>query len=128
MASGGPQDKTAALKMRPIVRTSQLEPKNITAFMLGLTSRKTTFRVQRDIKNYSNEPLTAILLGVAVTNDGPVEKYSAPYFWPDTGRRSVGVERDDAGLYQSAQARSTLAQSDRRAPIVFVVRAASIIG
>jgi len=44
----------------------ELEPKSITAFMLGLTSRMNTFRVQRDINNYSNEPLTAILPGVAL--------------------------------------------------------------
>tara|TARA_B110000093_G_scaffold43575_1_gene46601 strand:- start:50 stop:1297 length:1248 start_codon:yes stop_codon:yes gene_type:complete len=44
----------------------ELEPKTITAFMLGLTSRMNTFRVQRDINNYSNEPLTAILPGVAL--------------------------------------------------------------
>ena len=36
------------------------------AMMLGLTSRMATFRVQRDIKNYSNQPLTVILPGVAL--------------------------------------------------------------
>jgi putative ABC transport system permease protein len=48
------------------IQALELEPKNITAFMLGLTSRMATFRVQRDINNYSNEPLTAILPGVAL--------------------------------------------------------------
>jgi len=45
----------------------ELEPKNITAFMLGLNSRMATFRVQRDINNYRKEPLSAILPGVALS-------------------------------------------------------------
>ncbi|MGB2217632.1 MAG: ABC transporter permease [Porticoccaceae bacterium] len=44
-----------------------LQPKNITAFMLGLNSRIATFSVQRDINNYRKEPLTAILPGVALS-------------------------------------------------------------
>jgi len=44
-----------------------LQPKTITAFMLGLKSRMATFRVQRDINNYRKEPLTAILPGVALS-------------------------------------------------------------
>ncbi len=45
---------------------SELHPKTITAFMLGLTSRMATFGVQRDINNYRQDPLTAILPGVAL--------------------------------------------------------------
>jgi putative ABC transport system permease protein len=45
----------------------ELEPEKITAFMLGLTSRMATFRIQRDINNYSKEPLSAILPGVALS-------------------------------------------------------------
>ena len=44
-----------------------LQPKKITAFMLGLNSRLATFGVQRDINNFSREPLTAILPGVALS-------------------------------------------------------------
>lgn len=44
-----------------------LQPKSITAFMLGLNSRIATFSVQRDINNYRKEPLTAILPGVALS-------------------------------------------------------------
>ncbi len=44
-----------------------LEPKNITAFMLGLKSRLAVFSVQRNINNFSAEPLTAILPGVALS-------------------------------------------------------------
>ena len=43
-----------------------LTPKSITAFMLGLNSRMATFTVQRQINAYKNEPLTAILPGVAL--------------------------------------------------------------
>ena len=45
----------------------ELEPKSITAFMLGLTSRIATFRVQRQINDYAGEPLQAILPGVALS-------------------------------------------------------------
>ena len=44
-----------------------LKPKTVTAFMLGLNSRMNTFRVQRDINNYQQEPLNAILPGVALS-------------------------------------------------------------
>ncbi|MCP3908903.1 MAG: FtsX-like permease family protein [Oceanicoccus sp.] len=44
-----------------------LQPKTITAFMLGLNSRMATFRVQRNINNYRKEPLSAILPGVALS-------------------------------------------------------------
>lgn len=44
-----------------------LQPKSITAFMVGLNSRMATFRVQRDINEYRGEPLLAILPGVALS-------------------------------------------------------------
>ena len=47
--------------------TAQLEPTSITAFMLGLNSRMATFSVQRAINTYPQEPLTAILPGVALS-------------------------------------------------------------
>ncbi len=43
-----------------------LTPKTITAFLLGLKSRISAFSVQRYINNYSQEPLLAILPGVAL--------------------------------------------------------------
>jgi len=39
----------------------------ITAAMLGLNSKTSTFQIQRAINNYQDEPLTAILPGVALT-------------------------------------------------------------
>ena len=45
----------------------ELKPETITAFMLGLKSRIATFGVQRAINEYPEEPLTAILPGVALS-------------------------------------------------------------
>ena len=42
------------------------EPASITAFMLGLHSRLSTFKLQREINSYPSEPLLAILPGVAL--------------------------------------------------------------
>jgi len=46
---------------------ADLQPKSITAFMLGLESKMATFRVQRAINRYAQEPLLAILPGVALS-------------------------------------------------------------
>ena len=43
-----------------------LQPKQITAFMLGLKSKMEIFRIQRAINQYKREPLLAILPGVAL--------------------------------------------------------------
>jgi putative ABC transport system permease protein len=43
-----------------------LEPKQITAFMLGLNSKMEIFKIQRAINNYKKEPLLAVLPGVAL--------------------------------------------------------------
>ncbi|EGV19503.1 ABC transporter permease [Thiocapsa marina] len=47
-------------------RAMDLAPKAITAALLGLTSRISTFQVQRFVNDYRAEPLTAILPGVAL--------------------------------------------------------------
>lgn len=44
-----------------------LQPKSITAFMVGLKSKMMTFRLQRQINNYKKEPLLAILPGVVLS-------------------------------------------------------------
>lgn len=54
-------------KIQQKLENAQLQPKSITAFMLGLKSRIATFRVQREINNYQYEPLLAILPGVALS-------------------------------------------------------------
>jgi putative ABC transport system permease protein len=43
-----------------------LTPKTITAFLVGLKSRISTFRLQREINEYREEPLLAIVPGVAL--------------------------------------------------------------
>ncbi len=49
-----------------VLRTMPLEPRAITAFMVGLESRRDVFRVQRAVNEYAPEPLLAILPGVAL--------------------------------------------------------------
>lgn len=47
-------------------RQQDLTPTQLTAFMVGLKSRRSTFALQRAINNYRKEPLQAILPGVAL--------------------------------------------------------------
>ena len=47
-------------------RQLDLQPKQITAVLLGLHSRVSTFALQREINQYGGEPLLAILPGVAL--------------------------------------------------------------
>ncbi|MBS7664123.1 ABC transporter permease [Pseudomonas lalucatii] len=47
-------------------RNMDLQPKQITAFLLGLNSKIATFSLQREINQFRGEPLLAILPGVAL--------------------------------------------------------------
>jgi putative ABC transport system permease protein len=47
-------------------RKMDLTPKAVTAAMVGLTSKVSTFKLQRYINEYPQEPLTAIIPGVAL--------------------------------------------------------------
>ena len=47
-------------------RRMDLQPKTITAFMIGLDNRLETFRLQRTISEYDEEPLLAILPGATL--------------------------------------------------------------
>jgi putative ABC transport system permease protein len=49
------------------VREMDLTPRAITAALIGLKARIATFQVQRHINEYPEEPLTAILPGVALS-------------------------------------------------------------
>ena len=49
------------------VEALDLEPQSITAFLLGLKSRIAVLRAQREINAYRQEPLLAIIPGVALT-------------------------------------------------------------
>ena len=48
-------------------QVDMLTPESITAVMIGLSARMATFGVQRYIQEYKQEPLTAILPGVALS-------------------------------------------------------------
>ena len=48
------------------VRTMELAPKAITAAMVGLKSKLSTFKLQRLINEYTEEPLSAIIPGAAL--------------------------------------------------------------
>lgn len=50
-----------------LAKEMDLSPKVITAFLLGLKSKIATFQMQRDISGYKEEPLLAIIPGVALT-------------------------------------------------------------
>ncbi len=49
-----------------VIRTMDLQPKAVTALLVGLKSRAAVFREQRAINTYRAEPLLAILPGVAL--------------------------------------------------------------
>lgn len=49
-----------------VIRQMELKPKAVTAALVGLTSRAAVFREQRAINQYREEPLLAILPGVAM--------------------------------------------------------------
>lgn len=48
------------------LRAMDLQPRSITAFLVGLNSRLAVFRLQRTISEYPREPLLAVLPGVAL--------------------------------------------------------------
>ncbi|PSW15168.1 ABC transporter permease [Photobacterium sanctipauli] len=49
-----------------VLKQQQFEPKQITAFMVGLNSKIQTFALQRYINTYPKEPLSAIMPGIAL--------------------------------------------------------------
>jgi len=49
-----------------VIRSMDLKPRAVTAVLVGLKSRATVFREQRAINTYRQEPLLAILPGVAL--------------------------------------------------------------
>ncbi len=63
----GTQSPLARMVTADQVREMPLKPKAITAFMVGLKSRIAVLRLQRDINTYREEPLLAIIPGVALS-------------------------------------------------------------
>ncbi|MBK8287440.1 MAG: ABC transporter permease [Cellvibrionales bacterium] len=50
------------------VRKFDLQPKQITAVLIGLKNRAAVFKMQRFISNYRDEPLLAVMPGVALSD------------------------------------------------------------
>lgn len=50
----------------PVVADASLEPRSVTAVLVGLKSRSAVFSVQRWVADYRDEPLQALLPGVAL--------------------------------------------------------------
>ncbi len=48
------------------LRALDLQPRTITAYLVGLKTKTSIFSLQRDINNYRGEPLMAILPGIAM--------------------------------------------------------------
>lgn len=63
---GGVTSPAARGLSKDAVREMQLEPDTITAFLVGMKSRILTLRLQREINEYSKEPLSAVIPGVAL--------------------------------------------------------------
>jgi len=62
---GGRRDPSQAMSAAEVAQLP-LQPRAITAALVGLTSRLGVFRLQRFINEFRDEPLTAILPGVAL--------------------------------------------------------------
>ncbi len=67
MHAGASAVPVGAFAPADMPNTDSSEPESITAFMLGLKSRMSTFNVQRQINEFAGEPLMAILPGVALS-------------------------------------------------------------
>ncbi len=63
---GGARTPLAQLVSAEQVRRMDLQPKEITAFMLGLKSKIAVLRLQRDINTYKAEPLLGVMPAVAL--------------------------------------------------------------
>lgn len=61
----GVRDKNSTVTVTDVEKM-QLQPKQITAFLVGMKSKVATFQLQRAINNYRKEPLMAILPGIAL--------------------------------------------------------------
>ena len=77
-AEAAPDDDPIAAALSEDTGAAAHEPKAITAFLVGLTSRSAALGMQRMANEYAGEPLTAILPGVALQEvweiTGAVEK------------------------------------------------------
>ena len=63
--SGAPPMEGESLSLEEVLKLD-LQPKEITSFLIGLKSKIHAFQIQRRINSYMEEPLSAILPGVAL--------------------------------------------------------------
>lgn len=67
----GWQDGTPTAASRIVsqdrLRSLNLQPESVTALLIGATSRIQTLRLQRDLNTYAQEPLQAVIPGVALS-------------------------------------------------------------
>jgi len=67
----GWQDGTPTPASRAVsqdrLRSLDLQPESLTALLIGATSRVQTLRLQRDLNTYKQEPLQAVIPGVALS-------------------------------------------------------------
>jgi len=67
----GWQDGTPTAMSRVItqdrLRTLDIQPESVTALLIGATSRIQTLKLQRDLNTYNQEPLQAVIPGVALS-------------------------------------------------------------
>ena len=63
--SGAPPIEGESLSLEEVLKLD-LQPKEITSFLIGLKSKIHAFQIQRRINSYMDEPLSAILPGVAL--------------------------------------------------------------
>ncbi|MEZ5938673.1 MAG: FtsX-like permease family protein [Hyphomonadaceae bacterium] len=63
----GAMTPLARLATADRVRAMDLEPTTVTAMIIGLKSRPAVLRMQRDINTYPEEPLLAVIPGVALS-------------------------------------------------------------
>lgn len=62
----GARTPLAKMFTKERVEAMKLQPDQITAFLVGLTSRAAALRYQRDVMTYRREPLQAVIPGVAL--------------------------------------------------------------
>lgn len=96
-------------------------PETITAFMLGLKSRMSTFRVQRAINGYAKEPLLAILPGVALA-----ELWRTMAILEDTLRLVAALVLLASVLGLSAMLLASIREREREIQLLRVVGASPV--
>ena len=101
------------------VRKMDLTPTAITAAMVGLKSKLATFKIQRAINNYQEEPLSAIMPGVALQELWGLDRHGGNgalrrlgYGRRDGAARHGDDDPDDAERAPSRDGHSAIGRRD----------------